>query len=112
MNEGSADTVVILSAEFRQMLHPSLQAGFFYDFGWLRQYTDLLSGWNSGRSVPNEYTLDGIGMNLTWTPASWCMVKGTMANRLRSNRGADAQGKDTDGTKVEPRFWLQAMITF
>jgi hemolysin activation/secretion protein len=111
-NEGSGDTVVIVSAELRQMLHQTLQAGLFYDVGWLRQHTDLWGDWRTGSSAPNEYSLDGAGLSLTWTPAGWCMLKGIVASRLRSNPGADEHGKDQDGTKKEPRFWLQALVTF
>ncbi len=106
------DTGFVASAELRQTLHDTLQAGLFYDFGWIRQNTNPWNGWNAGSDIPNEYTLDGIGIGLTWTPASWCMVKGIVATRISSNPGADPSGKDADGTKREPRLWVQASINF
>lgn len=110
--EANGDTGFVTSAEFRQMLHNTLQAGLFYDFGWIRQNTNPWSGWNVGSGIPNEYNLDGVGIGLTWTPASWCMVKGIVATRISRNPGADPAGKDADGTKREPRFWFQASINF
>lgn len=110
--EGNGDTGFVLSAELRQMLHKTLNVALFYDFGWIRQNTNPWSGWNAGSDLHNEYALDGVGMGLNWTPASWCMVKGIVATRISSNPGADPAGKDADGTKREPRFWLQALVSF
>jgi len=110
--EASGDTGFVAAAELRQMLHRTLQAGLFYDFGWIRQNTDPWNGWNGGSDKPNEYTLDGAGLALTWTPASWCMVKGVMATRIKSNPAANYMGNDADDTKREPRFWLQASVNF
>ena len=111
--EASGDSGVVASAELRQTLPGAIQAGLFYDFGWIRQNTNPWSGWNAGSEKPNEYTLDGVGLGLTWTPASWCMVKGVVATRIKSNPAADPiMGNDADGTKREPRFWLQMVLNF
>lgn len=110
--EASGDSGFVVSAELRQMLLKTLQAGLFYDLGWIRQNMNPWSGWNSGSDKPNEYVLDGVGMGMTWTPVSWCMVKGIMATRISSNPAADSSGNDADGTKRAPRFWLQASINF
>jgi hemolysin activation/secretion protein len=110
--EANGDTGFVASAELRQTLLNTIQAGLFYDFGWIRQNTNPWSGWNAGSDIHNEYALDGVGMGLTWTPASWCMMKGIVATRIISNPGADLTGKDADGTKREPRFWFQALINF
>ena len=90
----------------------TLQEGLFYDFGWIRQIASPWSGWNAASDIRNEYALDGVGLGLTWTPGSWCTVKGIVATRISANPGADRQGKDADGTKREPRFWLQASVNF
>jgi hemolysin activation/secretion protein len=110
--EANGDTGLVVSAELRQVLLDTIQAGLFYDFGWIRQNTNPWTGWNAGSDIPNEYALDGIGMGLTWTPASWCTVKGIVATRISGNPGADKTGKDADGTKREPRFWVQASVNF
>ena len=110
--EGYGDTAFVASAELRQMILNTIQAGLIYDFGWIRLNADPWSGWNAGSNKPNEYTLDGVGMGLTWTPASCCMVKGMVATRVSSNPAADPAGKDADGTKREPHFWIQTSINF
>ena len=110
--EANGDTGLVASAELRQMLLRTVQAGFFYDFGWIRLNANPWNGWNAGMDKPNEYTLDGVGMGLTWTPASWCMMKGMVATRISNNPAPDPAGKDADGTKREPRFWFQASISF
>jgi len=110
--EANGDTGFVASAELRQMLLNTIQAGLFYDFGWIRLNANPWSGWNAGSNIPNEYALDGVGIGLTWTPASWCMLKGMVATRIRSNPGAGPTGNDADGTKREPRFWFQASSNF
>jgi hemolysin activation/secretion protein len=111
-SEATGDSGFVASAELRQMLLETIQIGLFYDFGWIRTNTNVWSGWNSGSSKPNEYTLDGVGLGLTWTPTTWCMIKGMVATRISSNPGADSTGNDTDGTKRVPRFWVQTSIIF
>jgi len=106
--EANGDTGFVASAELRQTLHDTIQASLFYDLGWIKKNTD---SW-SGSDVNNEYALDGVGLGLTWTPASWCMLKGIVATRVQNNSGADSKGKDSDGTKREPRFWIQTSINF
>ena len=110
--EGSGDSGFVTTAELRHLINSTLQFALFYDVGWIRQHSDPWIGWNSASSIPNEFSLDGAGMGLTWTPFEWCMLKGIMAERVRDNRGANAQGKDSDGTKREPRFWFMASINF
>ena len=110
--EANGDTGFVLSVELRQILLDTLLAGFFYDFGWIRQIASPWSGWNAASDIRNEYALDGVGLGLTWTPASWCTVKGIVATRISTNPGADRTGKDADGTKREPRFWVQASANF
>ncbi|MFH0787413.1 MAG: ShlB/FhaC/HecB family hemolysin secretion/activation protein [Pseudomonadota bacterium] len=111
-SEAMGDNGFVATAELRQMVFETLQAGLFYDFGWIRTNTNVWSGWNSGSSKPNEYTLDGVGLGLTWTPATWCLIKGMVATRISSNPGADPTGNDADGTKRVPRFWVQTSINF
>jgi len=110
--EGSGDSGFVTTAELRHLINSTLQAALFYDVGWIRQHSDPWDGWNSASNIPNEFFLDGVGIGLTWTPAEWCMVKGIIAERVRDNRGANLQGKDSDGTKREPRFWFTASIIF
>lgn len=110
--EANGDTGFVVSAELRQTLLDTIQAGLFYDFGWIRLNANPWSGWNAVSDIRNEYALDGVGLGVTWTPASCCTVKGIVATRISGNPGADPTGKDADGTKREPRFWVQASMNF
>lgn len=111
-SEGGGDTGFVISTELRQVILPSLQTSLFYDFGWIMQHTNQWSGWNNNSSIPNEYTLDGIGVSINWNPVNWLSFKGVIANRIGNNPSSNIDGKDSDGTKREPRFWIQSIIYF
>lgn len=110
-SEGSGDNGLILTAELRQNIGESFQMFGFYDFGWIQQYSDTWTGWNTSGN-PNSYDVDGVGLGVTWIKPGIASIKLTMAQRLGSNPGMNAQGRDSDGTKREPRFLLQGSYYF
>ncbi|MBV5328420.1 MAG: ShlB/FhaC/HecB family hemolysin secretion/activation protein [Chlorobium sp.] len=111
-NEGSGDEGLIVTGEIHQNLIEQLQIFGFYDFGWIRQHHDTYPGWYTIKGAPNTYDVDGIGLGLVWTkPGSWS-IKGTVAQSLETNPAMTANGKDSDGTLREPRFWIQATYYF
>jgi len=111
-NEGSGDEGFILSGEIHQNLTEQIQAFGFYDFGWVRQHHDTYPGWYTVKGAPNTYDTDGAGIGLAWTDPGSLTIKGTVAQRLETNPAETANGKDSDGTLREPRFWIQATYYF
>ena len=111
-NEGSGDEGFILTAELRHNLTDSIQLSGFYDFGWVRQHHTLYDSWYTVQGAPNTYDTDGVGLGLSWSRPGLLNVKGTVAQRLGHNPATNSQGKDSDGTLREPRFWLQASLYF
>ena len=111
-NEGSGDEGFILTAELRQNLADSIQLFGFYDFGWVRQHHTLYDSWYTVLGAPNTYDTDGVGLGLSWAKPGLFNIKGTVAQRLGRNPATTSQGKDSDGTLREPRFWLQASLYF
>jgi len=111
-SEASGDQGLVLSTELRHNLTPALQLFGFYDFGWIKQHATTWDGWNSPGNNPNEYDVSGAGLGISLSLPGQLSVKATVAERLTSNPGGNANGKDSDGTKREPRFWVQAGYHF
>lgn len=112
VNEGNGDHGMLLTTEIRYDIPSGLQLFGFYDLGWIQQHKTSWLGSNAGGS-PNSYKLDGIGGGVTWIGFNGRFnIKGTIATRLMSNPALTATGHDNDGTKREPRFWIQANASF
>lgn len=111
-NEGSGDEGFTISAEIHQQLSEQFQLFGFYDYGWIQQHHDTYPGWYSEKGAPNCFDVDGIGIGLAWNKMGSWSIKGTIAQRLRSNPAMTVTGDDSDGTRREPRFWIQATYSF
>lgn len=111
-NEGSGDEGFIVTGEIRQNLTEQFQLFGFYDFGWIRQHHTMYAGWYTVKGAPNTYNADGVGLGVAWTKPGFVSIKGTVAQRLEANPAMNAEGKDSDGTLREPRFWIQATYSF
>ncbi len=112
MSEGAGDNGMLFTAELRHQATNAIQLFGFYDRGFVRQHLHLWQGWQTLDGEPNTYSLQGIGAGLLLRPFHNLIVRGTVAKRLGSNPLADAQGHDHDGTKRNPRFWLEAAFIF
>lgn len=106
-NEANGDHGILITTELRHNLTEKLQVSGFYDFGWTQLHESTWAGWNLAGNASNSYTLDGAGIALSYSAPGNFFVKGTVATRLSDNPGHNASGSDNDGTKREPRFWLQ-----
>lgn len=106
--EGAGDSGLLISTELRIQAAPAFQLFYFYDWGMIRQYNETWDGWQTNVGEPNTYTLNGIGMGIQLTPLDNLKIRGTVAMRLKQNPLADAQGHDHDGTRRDPRFWIEA----
>lgn len=106
--EGAGDNGLLVSTELRIQAAPAFQLFCFYDWGMIRQYSETWDGWQTNVGEPNTYTLNGMGMGIQLTPLENLKIRGTVAMRLKQNPLADVEGHDHDGTKRDPRFWIEA----
>ncbi|KNZ30611.1 MAG: hypothetical protein AD742_21270 [Methylibium sp. NZG] len=106
--EGSGDEGWQLTVSWRHKLQPDLQVETFYDLGQVRRAKDAYAGSGS----PDRYSLDGAGVSVEWAPANGWRLNGVLAQRLRGNPAALANGLDSDGTKRQPRVWLSATYSY
>ncbi len=111
-NEATGDHGMLITSELRQNLTDRIQVAGFYDFGWIQLHKSTWPGWNNTNGTPNSYTLDGVGIAVLYALPGNFLVKGTVATRLSSNPAQTTSGNDSDGTKREPRFWMQVNKSF
>jgi len=112
VSEGAGDNGLLFTAELRHQPTSALQLFIFYDWGMVRQYSETWAGWQTLVGEPNTYHLNGMGMGVQLKPLDRLSLRGTMASRLGRNPLADAMGHDHDGTKNDPRFWLESTYEF
>ncbi len=111
-SEASGDNALLGTVELRHQLTPALRLFGFYDRGIVQQYSNTWGGWQSIPGEPNTVSIDGAGLGMLLKPWNTLSIKSTIASRVVSNPGANAQGKDHDGTRRDPRFWLEAEYSF
>ncbi len=111
-SEGAGDEGLLLAAELRHSFSSAVQLFGFYDFGMIRQYVNTWPGRSTDAGTANIYSIDGIGMGILLTPMKALSIKSSVATRLKMNPAANAEGKDHDGTKREPRLWIEASYLF
>lgn len=112
VSEGSGDFGLLCTVELRWRPIPKVQLAGFYDWGRIRQHADPWPDWQSTPEEPNNYGLDGFGACVTLQPLDGLSLKGTIAMRNGPNPLADAEGYDHDGTKRDPRYWIEATWQF
>ena len=110
--EGSGDEGMVISAELHETIRPAVQLFGFFDYGLIRQQVKTWDGWASNPGVPNTYSLNGVGIGMLLRPIERFSLKTSLATRLSHNPVADSEGRDHDGTKRTPRFWLEAVCEF
>ena len=106
VNEAGGDEGWLATLELRERLSRGFQAVVFADAGGVRQNRKPWASWVGSGRVPNRIELAGAGFGLNWN------TLGTDAHvsaawRLGSNPLSDANGKDSDGARRIPRFWVQ-----
>lgn len=111
VNQGSGDQGAMLNVEIGQMLADSLRFSTFWDGGWVEQHKNTWTGWEGASSPHNQYLLQGIGASLQWTPLSNMQLKASVAHRIGSDAGRNADGLDLDGRRRELRAWMQMVLS-
>lgn len=105
--EAAGDHGIVINAEWRHQITPSLQTMLFYDWGKIVQNYQTWTDWNqSNPQVPNGYTLKGAGLGLTWKIFKDYDLAGTLAHRVGNNPGASAAGNEADGTHKHVQAWV------
>ncbi len=115
-SEGGGTQGQTFTAELRQKLSAQSTLTGFYDHGHVKAFNDNNkvdgSGLNSGVG-PNNYTLKGYGVSVSWQPEKNIDLKATLARRIgHSPIASPSTGLDGDGTKKINRVWVSASISF
>jgi len=112
--EGSGDESLMLTAEWRFRMKQQIQGRLFYDVGQVTQHRETWTGWNAGNpDLDNRYTLRGAGTGLTLSLPAGFSARADVAWRIGDNPARDPDtGKDTDGTKRNPRVWASISKSF
>lgn len=112
--EGAGDEGYRYSLDARYVLATGTKLGdfvlsTFYDYGkiWQYQNSSLIA------DLPNNsYSLEGWGIGLDMIAAGKYTVKAGWAKPLGNNPARTADGKDSDGTSRDSRFWLMGTVSF
>jgi hemolysin activation/secretion protein len=106
--EALGDDGWIANLELRRAFNAEFQVSTFLDAGHVTLLHNTFAGFNAGNpGKPNGYSLYGMGIGLVYgRPGDW-VVKGSVARKLGSNPGRDANGKDADGGNSQVRAWIQ-----
>lgn len=108
-NEGGGSQGNLFSLELRYNLMPELQFAAFYDVGSIQvnKFNDY-----TGRANPNNGTLQGAGLSVSWNAPYNILLNATWAIEVGSNPFANDAGQNQDGSSTNNRFWLNASIGF
>lgn len=112
--EGAGDEGYRYSLDARYVLATGTKLGdfvlsTFYDYGkiWQYQNSSLIADLTN-----NSYSLEGWGIGLDMIAAGKYTVKAGWAKPLGNNPARTAEGKDSDGTSRDSRFWLMGTVSF
>lgn len=108
-NEGGGAEGQLVNLELRYRLPQNVTFTGFYDWGHViaNRNNDF-----TGAATVNDYNLKGIGLTVGWLPTPGLSLKATWARRIGGNPNPTAAGNDQDGSLVQDRFWLQAILSF
>jgi hemolysin activation/secretion protein len=108
-NEGGGSQGALMSVELRYNMMSELQLAAFYDVGTVQvnKFND-----NVAAADPNQGTLQGAGLSLSWSGPYNVIFNATWATRIGSNPFANNAGLNQDGSSTKNRFWLNASLGF
>jgi hemolysin activation/secretion protein len=108
-NEGRGSQGQLFILELRARLPQGFSWVGFYDWGRVVGYPDNNF---AGATDPNQFTLKGYGMSITWQTSKGTTLKSTLARRVGINPNPTSNGSDQDGTLTKNRLWLSASLPF
>lgn len=90
-----------------------LQLAAFLDTAFVRLHKSEWAGWQgTNPNAKNSYAIAGAGLGLTLSKSGDYAVRASYAFKISDNPGRDANGKDSDNTDDDGRFWFQAVKWF
>jgi len=117
--ETSGDQGIEIHAEVRRdFVAPwggNMQAGLFYEQGWVQQQKNTWNGWNAlDPSLSNSVTLQTVGLQLTQTFQNTWVIRGLVGWQVGSDDSPVKQvtGNDSDGRNQAYRAWFQIIRYF
>ena len=108
-NEGRGSQGQLFILELRARLPQGFSWVGFYDWGRVVGYPDNNF---AGATDPNQFTLKGYGMSVTWQTSKGTTLKSTLARRVGINPNPTSNGSDQDGTLTKNRLWVRASLPF
>jgi len=113
VGEAAGDEGLLVNLEYRYDFLRDLRLSAFVDHGRIRLHRDPWPGWEGANTrIRNTYGLSGAGVGLTWSRPGDIAVRASLAQRLGSNPGRDANDHDSDNTRGRVQFWLQGSKLF
>lgn len=107
--EAFGDEGWLLNLNLQRRLSDQLSATAFLDSGQITVNHTLPPG---GTVTPNRYTLSGGGVALNWQVRDNTSLGLTLAAPIGNNPGRDANGRNSDGRKNNPRLWASLALRF
>lgn len=113
VSEASGDEGWLLAAEYRHRFGDEVQLAAFLDAGGVLLHKKPWPGWDGGApGQKNRYMLNGGGISATWKQRGNFVMTAGWAMRMGGNPGANAKGRDNDGTRYGQRLWWQLTKLF
>ena len=111
--EGVGDQGFLAMLEARYVAMPNVVLTGSVECGQITLHKNTWAGWNaSSPTLPNSYSLCGLGSTVDWTFAKDSNVKLTIGRRLTEGKLRQATGLDADGKAKDWHFGIMAMTRF
>ncbi len=88
------------------------QLAGFYDAGWVKLHRNKWPGAINSATGKNSYWISGAGLGLNIGKPGLYTLRATYAHTIGSNPGRSLDGKHSDNTGDDYRFWTQLLIWF
>lgn len=106
--EGGGSEGQMINVEAHISATPEWKVTAFYDWGRVKVNVNDYAG----AATPNEFSLQGGGLSLTWQGPQGINVNLTWAVRNGANTNPSTTGADQDGTLVKDRIWASTTLRF
>jgi|TARA_B110000263_G_scaffold250102_1_gene270495 hemolysin activation/secretion protein len=106
VSEANGDNAIIIKSEIHHYLSKGVEGLIFFDYGRVKLYK------NTWTPTTNNYSLKGAGIGIISRSFYDATFKTYLARKVGSNKGADTNGNDNDGTDNTFTFWIEAFKNF
>jgi hemolysin activation/secretion protein len=113
VGEAPGDSGALGTVEFRYQIRGNIQLAGFFDAGYVQLHKNTWNNWQGANSsLSNNFGLASTGLTFSYVARSQLEFKAVVATPVGKNRGADANGLNSDARGRETRMWLQAAKYF